>query len=309
MARSVAFLVFNRPESTARVFERIRGARPSRLFVVADGPRADKPGDVAKCEAVRHIVDQGIDWPCEVHKKYAERNLGCARGVAGGLTWAFSFSEKLIVLEDDCLPDPGFFDFCDELLDRYATDTRIGHITGCLRYFQRFEMEHSYAFCRYGSIWGWASWSRAWRHYDLEMRLWPQFLRQHAIRSATRSRREEATWTKLLNTAYAGRLNTWDYQWYFARFAQGMLSIAPSVNLVENIGFDGSGTNCGPGEGSPLRCSPIAFPLRHPEFVVPAHEFDASYARHAVSALSRGDEPIRAFARKIKHTLVTNAFH
>ena len=139
MITPVAFVVFNRPACTARTLAAIRQAQPPRLLVIADGPRPAHPDDVKLCADVRNIVDEGVDWPCEVERNYAVGNLGCALRVSSGLTWAFSRAERLVVIEDDCLPDPSFFWFCDELLGRYADDTRIGQICGCPRYFSTID--------------------------------------------------------------------------------------------------------------------------------------------------------------------------
>ncbi len=111
----VALVVYNRPERTARVFEAVRQARPSHLFVIADGPHPSRQGDTERCAAVRAIVEQ-VDWPCQVARDYADTNLGLKRRVEGGLSWLFGCVEEAIILEDDCLPHPCFFSFCQELL-------------------------------------------------------------------------------------------------------------------------------------------------------------------------------------------------
>ena len=275
MNTPVAFIVFNRPDCTARTLAAIRQARPPKLFVIADGPRPHRPDDAEKCAATRKVVDDGVDWPCEVERDYAVQNLGCAKRVGTGLTWAFSRSERLVVLEDDCLPDRSFFAYCDELLERYAYDTRIGQICACPRYFSEFERSTSYIFSQYGPCWGWASWRRAWNNFDLYLKDWPQFLEAGGLDSIVQSPAEHKIRTELYSAFYENRrMDTWDYQWGYAKMSQGMLSVIPCKNLIENIGFGGDGTHYGPDSVFTLRQSRIDFPLKHPAFILPDAKFD-----------------------------------
>ena len=117
-SKPIVFIIFRRPDVTAKVFESIRQLRPKKLFVIADGPRADKPGEAEKCAETRAIIDQ-VDWDCEVFKRYAEHNLGCGVNISQGISWVFEQVEDAIILEDDCLTHPDFYHFCESLLDRY----------------------------------------------------------------------------------------------------------------------------------------------------------------------------------------------
>lgn len=278
---TVAFLVFNRPECTARTLAVIRGARPDRLLVVADGPRPERAGEAAKCAQVRRSIEESIDWPCDFQRHYAETNLGCAQRVSSGLDWAFGISERLIVLEDDCLPDPTFFPFCEELLARYADDTRVGQICGTPHISSRVPVpvDSSYCFSRYGPIWGWASWARAWRHYDLGLRQWPAFLQEGHLDSICLSRAEVEMRRALYDRLHQTRPDTWDYQWGFAKMSQGLLSIIPKVSMIENIGFGADATHTAPASQVTLERLPMSFPLRHPSFVLPWRAFDRAYSR------------------------------
>ncbi len=170
MDTAVALLLFRRPEETARVFERIREARPSRLFLIADGPRPGNEEDARGCEEARAVVER-VDWPCDVVRDFAEENLGLKRRIPSGLDRVFSEVEEAIVLEDDCLPHPSFFPYCAELLDRYRDDERIVHITGS-QLLRIPPAEASYHFSRYPHVWGWASWRRAWDLYDVDLADW-----------------------------------------------------------------------------------------------------------------------------------------
>ena len=159
----VIFGVFNRPESTRRVFEAIAQAKPRQLFVFADGPRST--ADAAQCAQTRAIVEQ-VDWVCDVHYHYSETNLGCRERFKSGLEWAFSEIDEAIVLEDDCVPDPTFFVFCQDMLERFRHDPRVMMVCGTNYLGHWKEDRQSYHFSHFGTVWGWASWKRAWALYD-----------------------------------------------------------------------------------------------------------------------------------------------
>jgi hypothetical protein len=266
----VAFLIFNRPEVTARVFSEIARVRPPVLLVVADGPRADRPGEAEKCRATRAIIDR-VDWPCEVLTNYADGNLGCRRRVSSGLNWVFDVVEEAIILEDDCLPHPTFFRFCEELLEKYRDDERIAQISGDNFQFGRQWGSDSYYFSRYCHVWGWASWRRAWKHYDVQIRSWPKVRGSDALTRWFGGDNQTAQyWSEILDRTYRGEIDTWDYQWVLTCWERDTLTILPSVNLISNIGFGPEATHT-VSKVSQLANMPIEgidFPLRHPASVV-----------------------------------------
>ena len=167
----VAFCIFNRPEVTARTFAAIRAQRPRRLLLIGDGPRTEKPDDARLVQATRAAVLDQIDWPCEIATCLADQNLGCRQRMATGIGWAFSQAQELIILEDDCFPHPDFFGYCQDLLRRYAHDPRVMMISGD-HFHPQQRGSGSYYFSHWAHIWGWASWQRAWQHYDLELSDW-----------------------------------------------------------------------------------------------------------------------------------------
>jgi hypothetical protein len=242
MKTPVAFIIFNRPDTTARVFEAIRQAKPPLLLVIADGARVSKSGEAEKCTATRAIID-GVDWECEVRTNYSDINLGCKRRVSSGLDWVFSEVEEAIILEDDCLPAPSFFSFCENLLEKYRHDLRVTMISGDCFWDSQNENNISYQFSKYGGIWGWASWRRAWQHYDVDMKTWPEYKQSGVVNSFFDSDGERNFWSKIFDVAYSSGIDTWDHQWVYSRWIQGGLDIAPSVNLVSNIGFRADGTH------------------------------------------------------------------
>jgi hypothetical protein len=278
----VAFVVFNRPETTERVFRAIAAARPRTLLVVADGPRADRPGEGELCQRTRAIAT-AVNWPCDVRTNFAPANLGCGRRVSSGLDWVFSEVDRAVVLEDDCLPAPDFFPFCSAMLDRYADDPRVMHVSGANFQFGRRRGPYSYYFSRHVLIWGWATWRRAWRHYDFELKSWPRF-RAERLGEVCRDAAEEAYWTASLDKVARGQLDTWDYQWLFACWQQRGLAVIPNTNLVSNIGFGPTATHTsGAGVGANLPAGQIGA-LRHPPDVKPDAAADAFYVDYFLGA-------------------------
>jgi len=270
MRTPVAFIIFNRPELTARVFAAIARARPDRLFVIADGPRRGVDGEVERCAAARAVVEM-VDWPCDVSRNYSEINLGCARRPASGLQWVFEQVEEAIFLEDDCLPGPAFFPYCEELLERYRTDERVMHISGNQLLTPR-PTPFSYSFSRYPLSWGWATWRRAFQHYDHRITLWPQLKQTRWLPDTLGDERAVALWTRIFDDTFANNDNItwWDFQWMFAIWAQCGLSILPHVNLVSNMGFGpgASHTTNATDRLANLPANELLLPLRHPGYVV-----------------------------------------
>jgi hypothetical protein len=274
---NVVFIIFRRPDTTARVFRAIAHARPQRLFVVADGPR--NAADEIACSETREIV-RNVNWPCEVVHDYADRNMGCGRRVASGLDRVFERVDEAIVVEDDCLPEPSFFPFCQEVLERFRGDVRVGHIAGS-NLTGTSRPDASYLFSRYLPIWGWATWRRAWEQYDFGMKKWPGLRARGWHRKAFRTRREGVYFEWWWNRIHDGVDDTWDGQWLFAQRLQEAVSVIPCVNLVSNIGF-GPGARCTTAGDHPfaaLGTQPMEFPLRHPGCIEADAEHDAVFSR------------------------------
>jgi hypothetical protein len=273
----VAFLIFNRPDVTVQVFAAIARAKPPVLLVVADGPRAGRAGEAEKCAQARAVVDR-VDWDCRVLKNYADSNLGCRRRVSSGLDWVFETVEEAIILEDDCLPAASFFPYCDALLERYRHDTRVMAVSG--DNFQRGvrHSPYSYYFSKYNHIWGWASWRRAWRHYDVEMRTWPQVRDAGLLPAVCPNREEERQWTARFDAAHQGAIDTWDYAWTYACWSQSGLTALPEVNLVTNLGFGPAATHTTASSWlAGLATGEMDLgELRHPPFVVRNEPADAA---------------------------------
>lgn len=286
----VIFIIFNRPDTTRQAFETIRAAKPTKLLVIADGPRPGKPDEADKCAATRAIIEE-IDWECELHRNFSETNLGCRRRVASGITWAFGLVDKAIILEDDCLPSPSFFRYCAELLDRYEHDDRVMMVSGNNHLFGHADVSESYYFSRYPHCWGWATWRRAWTKYDLEMSHWPELRDRQLFDQYFRSKSEQYYWEAMFQLVYNGKVDTWDYQWFYTLWANSGVSVTPAQNLVQNIGFHAEATHTHTKWDkvyASLGADEIDFPLSHPTTVLTSSDKDRIEARLRVAYHSTG---------------------
>jgi hypothetical protein len=264
----IVFTIFNRPEKTRRVFESIRQAEPPQLLVIADGPRQNFPSDNNNCALVRSVVDH-IDWDCNVLTNFADNNLGCRQRISTGLDWVFDIVEEAIILEDDCLPHPTFYRFCEELLHKYRDDERVMVISGNNFQNKMDHLQSSYYFSRYPHVWGWATWRRSWRLNTPKMEYWPQFRNGGWLDDIFTNRRDIDYWTKIFNMMYAGEIDSWAYAWTFACWIQSGLTILPNVNLVTNIGFGDDSTHTTKSNRfSNMPVHQMNFPMEHPSFVL-----------------------------------------
>ncbi|RQH49055.1 methyltransferase domain-containing protein [Okeania hirsuta] len=271
----VVLIIFNRPDTTAKVFEAIRKVKPLQLFVIADAPRLDRYGEVERCMAARKIIDQ-VDWNCEVLTNYSEKNLGCRERIYNGLNWVFSLVESAIILEDDCVPHLTFFRFCEELLERYRNDERIMAISGDNFQFGNNPIESSYYFSRYPHCWGWATWRRAWKNYDNQMQLWSKLRGSKWLENILQNSRAVQYWSEIFQKNYQG-FNSWAYAWTFACWNYHGLTILPKVNLVSNIGFGQGATHTSSiNKFANMSVEEMIFPLTHPPSIIrniPADNF------------------------------------
>jgi len=306
MQTPVAMIFFNRPETLARVFARVAAARPPKLFLIADAPRPHHPTDAARCAAARAVVER-VDWPCEVVRDYAPENLGCGMRPATGLTNVFAQVDRAIVLEDDCVPDPSFFPFCDEILERYRNDERIAHVAGNNFQQGRRYGDASYFFSRHNiCLGGWATWARAWQPFDMELKAWPALRETRWLEYIVGEPRGAAHWRRIFDLAHAaGKQATYsDYQWTFACWLQNGLAVIPNTELCQNIGFGDDATHTF-GNDSPWRVErtePVTFPLRHPPAIMPDAEADLAFNERVVASEPQPVPP-RKLRRLVKRAL------
>ena len=284
----VVFIIYKRLETTVRVLNVISDIKPTKLYVIADGPK--NTDEESNCLLVRDFVDNNINWRCDFVKVYSDENLGCAKRVQSGLDHVFEIEEMAIILEDDTLPDHSFFNFCEELLERYKHDNRVAHISGCNLHSDALDFEQSYCFSSIVNIWGWATWKRVWKSYEFEMPSWhledkTKFLAKWCV---TKSH------IKSVRKMFDLHCNnqdpwTWDIQWMYNCWRRSGLSIIPSRNLVSNIGVGPDATNTVANqkiEKYPKITERISFPLVHSK-VERNLKFDYKYINKCKRSYSR----------------------
>ena len=295
----VLFLIFNRPQNTSQVFEAMKKAKPAKLFVAADGPRAGCAGEDQQCAMARRIAT-AVDWPCKVKTLFRKENLGCRRAVSTAIDWFFEHVEDGIILEDDCVPDPSFFRYTQELLDYYRDDNRVMVISGDHFHGDAHQPPYSYFFSRYNHCWGWASWRRAWRLYDRDMSKWPGLRESDWLLCIGNGNRLfQRYWTEIFDLAHADKIDSWAYRWTFSCWVQNGLTILPARNLVTNIGF-GVGATHTKGRNdmqSNLKLEQLDFPLCHPSDMVRDVAADLWTDRYVLSI--RGLTLFKKIVRKI----------
>lgn len=276
----VVLIVFKRPDTTRRVLESLRDIKPKHLFVIADGPRQGMKREKELCHQSRDVLSS-IDWGCDLRTNFSDVNLGLGRRVATGLDWVFSMVERAIILEDDCLMHPTFFPYCEELLDRYADDERVMHIAASNFQRGKRRTSHSYYFSRYAHCWGWATWRRAWSHFDFDMADWPELRGGSWMCEFLEYRNERRFWKRIWDRCHAGKQNTWAARWQYACWKQHGLSILPERNMVQNIGFSEDATHTsGHCWQSRLPALSVQSPLNHASSLTRA--VDADHFTHKV---------------------------
>lgn len=301
----VIFIIFARPDLTARVFQAIAQARPKVLLVLADGPRF--PEEKEKCLKARRVLDN-VDWECEVLTNFADTNLGSKSRVASGLDWAFSIVEEAIILEDDCLPAPSFFNYCQTLLEYYRHDGRIMHISGNNFQFGRRRTPYSYYFSKYTHNWGWATWRRAWKYFDVDMKSWPEFKSLNIIHSLSEDANEQRYWIDIFDRTYAGSIQSWDFQWLYTCWIQNALSILPHSNLVSNLGFRSDATHTSKRNVLAQLPTVDIWNIVHPTFVVRNREadnytFESAYGGSSMREKNTPTSKIRTYLKRVARKL------
>jgi hypothetical protein len=261
----ILFLVFNRLETTQRVFEKIKSVKPRFLYIASDGARVNKNNESFVVSEVRSWLLENIDWNCEVKTLFREVNLGCGLAVSSAIDWFFKNEEMGIIIEDDCLVDESFFWFAEELLIKYQDNYTITSICSSNTIEYSGNNNESYFFSKYSLIWGWATWRRAWDNYDLSISSWPKLKETRWLNSVDKSYMFQFYWTHVFDTCYNKEVNTWDFQWNFSSFLNGGLSIIPNVNLVRNIGIGVNQTHKVDSHYSTFVENKISFPLIHPK--------------------------------------------
>lgn len=286
----ILFILYNRMDTAREVFSRIRKVKPQKLYIACDGPQKDKEDDKEKVESVRKWVIDAVDWECQVKTRFSEENQGCKYGPANAISWVFENEEEAIILEDDIAADESFFWFCQDMLQKYKTDTRIMIVSGQKGVWD-FPIEGDYFFSSTILTWGWATWKRAWAFFDSEIEKWPYYKKIELLKNVY-GKDAAISLSDNLDAVYAGTLDAWDYAWLLACVSNMGLAIQPACNLIENIGY-GEGATHTFGKAEEFHISALQFPLKYEECVVRNWNYDCEYARRFLNS-----RRVRRFIRK-----------
>ena len=260
----VVLFIFNRQTFTQSVIDILSRIKPTKLFVIADGPKSTMDSEILLCNMTRQLIDT-IDWKCDLIKKFADTNIGCRNSIPSGLDFVFSHVEECIILEDDCLPELSFFKFCEELLEKYRENETIMSISGHRTDGPNEFGSESYYFSKYPNIWGWATWKNRWVKYDLRMRQWPELKDKLWLTSILNTKVAQAYWTRIFDSML-NDLDTWDYAWVYTNWLHNGLTIRPKVNMISNIGLGNksSRNSIYEYESKFHQAADMKFPLIHP---------------------------------------------
>jgi hypothetical protein len=296
----VLLVAFNRPHRLSALLDRLRAVAPARVYLAVDGPRRDVAGEAELVAETRGLAT-AIDWTSDVRTLFRDDNQGCGRGVSGAIDWFFTSEERGIVLEDDLLPEPSFFSFCQELLERYEDDRRVWAVSGC----NFVPPEHiggaaSYRFASYPHVWGWATWRRAWQLYRYDLRGWRTGSSLHQVWRGSGSPWAFAYWLSLFELTARGSVDTWDYQAVLASFRCGGLTATSNTNLVTNLGFGVEATHTADRPAHVRAAEELRWPLVHPAEVQVDLRSEAWTRRQVLGATPRGlmRQGLRAAGRR-----------
>ena len=279
----VLFLLFNRPEMTAKTFSAIKQIQPVTLYVSADGPRKDHPTDEYNCAEVRRIIQEGVDWDCDLHMLFRDQNVGCGEAINSGISWFFKDVAEGIIIEDDCLPHQDFFTFCDLLLERYRDDDNVFMISGnSVPKEYGKTLETDYCFTAVPSAWGWATWRRSWEKYDFKLNNLDHFKEKNIIESIFTPKLYRRYWLEYFDEIKRNKINNWDYQLAFTSFNNRGVCIRPKVNLISNLGTtlsNGTVVSTYDDEGLTI--------VKHPKIVSPDSQADKIIMQTLTSPIHR----------------------
>ena len=233
----VLLLIYNRPKYTKKIIDNLRKIKPKKLFIFCDGPKNIK--DKNLCEDTIKET-QKINWKCKIEKKFLKKNLGCKEGVTLGINWFFKKNYKGIILEDDCIPNKSFFEFCNKMFSFYKNSNKVGCITGDNFLSNKFKFKNGYYLSKYANCWGWATWRRTWKLYKKNINFWPNFKKSKSWKTNFLSSKERKYWSLVFDQCYKNKIDSWAYSWTLSLWKNNLLTVTPSKNLVKNIGLSTS---------------------------------------------------------------------
>jgi hypothetical protein len=278
----VLIITFNRPDVTRVVLDRILEMNPPKLYFFNDAPRPGNENDEIKCREIREMA-KSLSFSGELVTRFEPQNLGCKLGESTAMGWLFENEEMGIVIEDDILPSPDFFFYCQEMLHKYKDDPRVFSITGCNLVNEWKSDINDYHFALFGSFWGWAGWQRVWKMYDVTMKAWNDPEVKRLAMNLLPFNEYKDLRTKEFDALVNGRANTWDFQFCLLHYLNHAMSVVPSRNMITNIGIQHSDAVHMVGESpfSDLRHHPVKLPMKHNPVMIPDYDYDFEVVKKA----------------------------
>ena len=268
----ILLIIYNRFKTTQKVFSSIKDVKPSRLYLVSDGPK--NISDKTKIDELRNYIINNISWDCEFKSMFRDSNLGCRASVSSGIDWFFNNEDMGIILEDDCLPSKSFFYFCEELLHRYKNDKRIYSISGFNQQNEWNSEDHDYFFSKLGTCWGWASWRRCWKDYDVEIKDFEDFEQLKGFENSLGKKLGKIKKEMIYEGVIRNEADSWALQWGYLRHKNSGLTCIPSKSLIKNIGFGDDATHTFHALPSEVENNEVSIPTKINNYVVPDQEYD-----------------------------------
>jgi len=301
----VLVMAFNRPDHLQILIDRLFEIRPQRVYFAVDGARADREDEVSRVHECQEIIES-IDWIPDKRTLFQDNNLGCGLGVSTAISWFFQTEEAGIILEDDIIPDPTFFPYCADLLDRYRDHPRVFAISGCnfVPPSAQTHPELPYRFSQVPHIWGWATWRDRWAQHHLDIAGWQKQLPPVQLwQRSGRSLSGATYWATLFELLARKEVDTWDGQLVYASMLSEQWTATSNVNLIRNIGFDELATHTLEDREELLPIEPITLPLAD----VPVeldHRADAWTRKHHFRATPHGmvQQANRYLRRKLRRS-------
>ncbi len=240
----ILITAWNRPEKVRILINSLKVLKPENLYFSCDGPRNENINELEKTNQTRKIINENIDWECNVKKNFNDTNLGCRVNMIKSINWVFESNEMAIILEDDCIPKPEFFKYCYLLLKKYEKDFEIWNINGTNLQNGNLRGNGSYYFSKYFHSWGWATWKNRWLRIDDNLDTYESFKNLHNKKQYFLNKSEEKYWLKIWdNLKYHEKPDSWAYRWLYTCISNKGLNITPNINLINNIGFDMEASN------------------------------------------------------------------
>ncbi|GAB3544051.1 nucleotide-diphospho-sugar transferase [Spirosoma fluminis] len=309
MEINVLFIIFNKSDETKRVFNAIRSQKPARLFIAADGPRPGTEGEAERCQLIRNWVLEHVDWSCELKTLFRDENRGCGRGPSEAISWFFEHVDEGIILEDDCLPNPTFFQFCADLLGTHRDNRQVSMISGNnFQLVQPMPIEADYYFSVFPSSNGWATWKRSWEGFDYTLSNWPRIDKKQLSTYLFAEKPYARWWLNQFDWLYRNKPDDmWDFQFHYLCMTRGQLAVIPKANLVSNIGYGPYATHSQNPDSyfANVPTHELAIPFTHPERIERHYEADL-FIQRMLFGQAHVDSQFKKFKRVVKKVIRYN---